>query len=87
MPNANKDSALHAAAMEEKWGALLGTSSNAAAATVEDESQGKAVLTLNSGIVSAAYLDMNVRDVMYEISPLNEKGEISSPGASCQFGK
>jgi hypothetical protein len=25
MPNANKDSALHAAAMEEKWGALLGT--------------------------------------------------------------
>ncbi|KAL3782418.1 hypothetical protein ACHAWO_007107 [Cyclotella atomus] len=79
MPNANKDSALHAAAMEEKWGALLGTSSNAAAATVEDESQGKAVLTLNSGIVSAAYLDMNVRDVMYEISPLNEKGEISSP--------
>jgi hypothetical protein len=67
--NAN---ALHAAAMEEKWGGLLGASNTAAA---------KAVLTFNSGIVSAAYLDMNVRSIMYEISPLNHDGETSSPGA------
>ncbi|KAL7505756.1 hypothetical protein ACHAXN_006671 [Cyclotella atomus] len=73
--NAN---ALHAAAMEEKWGGLLGASNTTAA---------KAVLTFNSGIVSAAYLDMNVRSIMYEISPLNDDGETSSPEKSMYSDK
>jgi hypothetical protein len=79
--NANKDSTLHAAAaMEQKWGdGLLGESNTAVAAV-------KAVLTFKSGIVSAVYLDMAVRAIMYEISPLNDDGEETSfPGASWFF--
>lgn len=67
------------------WGSLLGTS-NTAADVVKDESQVEAVLTFNR-IVSAAYLDMNVRSIVYEISLLNYGEETSSPGASYQFGK
>jgi hypothetical protein len=74
--NTNKDSTLHAATMEQKWDGLLGESNTAVAAV-------KAVLTFKSGIVSAIYLDMAVRAIMYEISPLNDDAEETSfPGAS-----